>query len=141
MVVSFAVALYFQFVHTAIGLEPLDPALQLVIGVAVTTAGWVAVTLVTPPADDETLRAFHGLIKPMGNGWAGAGLGLEPDPAEGSPSAAFLAWFLGCMVVYGAVFGTGYALYGRGPLAAACLGVATVAGLALMKTLPRVGLR
>jgi Na+/proline symporter len=141
MVISFAVAIYFQFVHTAIGLEALDPALQLVVGVVVTTIGWLAVTMLTPPADTETLRSFHGLIKPMGNGWTGAGLGLEADPSEGSPAAAFLAWFLGCMVVYGAVFGTGYALYGRAMLAAACLGVAAVAAFGLLKTLPRVGLR
>jgi SSS family solute:Na+ symporter len=141
MVVSFLVALYFQFVHPALGLAPLDPALQLVVGVAVTTAGWLVVTFATPPADEETLRSFHALIRPMGRGWAGAGLGLEPDPADDSPTAAFLAWFLGCAAVYGAVLGSGYALYGRAVPAAVCLGVAVVAAVGLMRTLPRVGLR
>jgi Na+/proline symporter len=141
MVVSFLVALYFTFAHEALGMAPMDPALQLVVGVVVTTAGWVAVTFLTPPADEETLRACHDLIQPMGSGWAGAGLGLESDASEDSPAAAFLAWFLGCTVVYGAVLGTGYALYGRALLATACLGAAAVAALALMKTLPRVGLR
>jgi len=139
MILSFGVALYFQLMHEAIGFAPLDPALQLVVGVMVTTVGWIAVTLLTPPADEDTLRAFHGLIRPMGKGWDGAGLGLESDASEDSLTAALLAWFLGCMAIYGAIFGTGYALYGRIPLAAVCLGVSGVAALALLKTLPRVG--
>jgi Na+/proline symporter len=141
MIVSFLVAVYFQFVHAALGLPPLDPSLQLVVGVLVTTVGWVTVTLLTPPADEETLRSFHALIQPMGPGWEGAGLGLTTDAADDSLTAAFLAWFLGCTVVYGAVLGTGYALYGRVGLASACLGAAAVAAFGLMRTLPRVGLR
>jgi hypothetical protein len=100
----------------------------------------VTVTLLTPPADDDTLRSFHGLIKPMGPGWRGAGLGLVPDEGDDSPSAAFLAWFLGCTVVYGAVLGTGYLLYGRGALATVCLGAAVAASAVLLKTVRRIGL-
>jgi len=77
----------------------------------------------------------------MGTGWAGAGLGLsEEDRSAESPAAAFLAWFLGVTVVYGAVLGTGYLLYGRTVFAAVCLGAAAIASVALLKTLPRVGL-
>jgi hypothetical protein len=141
MVLSFLVALYFQFVHGALGLTPFDPALQLVVGVGVTTVGWLAVTLVTPPADEETLRAFHRSIRPMGRGWEGAGLGLVSDPSDDSPTAAFLCWFLGVAVVYGAVLGTGYALYGRLVPAVVCLGTAALSAGGLMRTLPRVGLR
>jgi len=141
MIISFLVALYFQFGHEAMGFEAVDPALQLVLGVIVTTAGWVTVTYLTPPADAETLRSFHKLIRPMGSGWRGAGLELDEADLDDSPAAAFLAWFLGCTVVYGAILGTGYALYGRALLAAVCLGAAAVASAALLKTLPRVGLR
>ena len=107
----------------------------------ITTVGWVAVTFITPPDEPETLRSFHELIRPMGSGWKGAGLGLDSDDLDDSPAAAFLAWFFGVTVVYGAVLGTGYALYGRVALAAVCLGAAALASLALLKTLPRVGLR
>jgi solute:Na+ symporter, SSS family len=141
MVVSFVVALYFQFGHAALGFAPVDPAVQLVIGVMVTTAGWVTVTFLTPPADEDTLRSFHALIRPMGKGWRGAGLDLPEDDLDDSPAAAFLAWFLGVTVVYGAILGSGYALYGRGMLAAVCLGTAILASVALLRTLPRVGLR
>ena len=151
MVVSFAVAVYFG---GRISLEPigiplgvswavpdLHPSLQLAVGVAVTTVGWIVVTFLTRPAAPETLRRFHDAIQPMGPGWAGAGLGLVRDEDGDSPAAAFLAWFLGVTVVYGALFGIGYTLYGRTPLALLCLGTSAVAGVFLMRTLPRVGLR
>ena len=140
MVISFLVAVYFQFVHEAVGLTRWDASLELVAGVVITTIGWLTVTFLTPPTDAETLRRFHELIQPLGPGWRGAGLETPPDP-EDSPSAAFLAWFLGCVVVYGALFGTGYALYGRGGLAALCLAAAATAAIGLMRVFPRVGLR
>ncbi len=141
MVISFLVALYFQFGHEALGFNEIDPSLQLVLGVLITTAGWITVTFLTPPTEYETLKSFHRLIRPMGNGWAGAGLGLtEEDRSAENASAAFLAWFLGVTVVYGAVLGTGYLLYGQAILAGVCLGAAAISSLALLKTLPRVGL-
>src|SRR2546423_9851352 len=42
MVISFVVAVYFQFVHTAPRLATLAPPLQLVVACALTAAGWVA---------------------------------------------------------------------------------------------------
>jgi hypothetical protein len=54
-------------------------------------------------------------------------------------TAAFLCWFLGCVVIYAALFGTGYVLYGKGPLGIACLVVAGAAAWGLFRTLPRVG--
>lgn len=141
MILSFLVAVYFQFVHEALGFVAIDPSLQLVFGVVVTSIGWLTVTFMTAPAADETLRSFHRLIQPMGPGWRGAGLDLESDLEGESPTAAFLAWFLACVVVYGTLFGTGYALYGRGALATACLVVAGAAALGVLRALPKVGLR
>ena len=151
MVVSFAVALYFA---GGLDLGPLgvpfaiqwqtpgwSASLELVVGVAVTTVGWLSVTFLTRPTDAATLRRFHELIQPLGPGWRGAGLEAPSDPRSGSLSAAFLAWFLGCVVVYGALFGTGYALYGRAGLAALCFAAAAAAALGLMRVFPRVGLR
>ena len=141
MIVSFLVAVYFQFVHGALGLGAIDPSMQLVIGVLVTSVGWIAVTFMTPPADADTLRSFHRRIQPMGSGWRGAGLGLEPDPGADSPSAALLAWFLGCLVVYSALFGTGYALYGQIGVALACFAVTAVSAAGVLRSLGRIELR
>jgi solute:Na+ symporter, SSS family len=141
MLISFSVAVYFQFVHEAIGLTRWDASLELVTGVAITTTGWLTVTLLTRSTDAATLRRFHERIQPLGPGWRGAGLVTVGDHRSETLSAAFLAWFLGCVVVYGALFGTGYVLYGRAGLASLCLGVAAAAAVGLMRVLPRVGLR
>jgi Na+/proline symporter len=141
MLISFFVAIYFQFGHEALGFQPVDPSLQLVLGVLVTTAGWIAVTFLTAPAALETLQSFHDAIRPMGPGWEGAGIDVGSADAGESPAAAFLAWFLGCVVVYGALFGTGNALYGNIGLAGACLGSAGAAAWWLLRLLPKVGLR
>ena len=142
MIISFLIAVYFEFVHTnMLGLEALEPSFQLVFGVLLTSIGWVTVTLLTPPASPETLKSFHQLIRPMGGGWRGAGLGLEPDPDGSSPTAAFLAWFLGCIAIYGALFGTGYALYGRSTLSILCITTAALAILWLFRLLPKIELR
>jgi Na+/proline symporter len=141
MVLSFLVAVYFQFVHGMFGLARWDASLELVVGVAITTVGWLMVTFMTRPADAETLRRFHQLIQPLGPGWRGAGLERDMDKGADSLSAAFLAWFLGCVVIYGALFGTGYALYGRAALATLCLAAASAAALGLLRVFPRVGLR
>jgi len=142
MIISFLIAVYFEFIHTnTLGLEALEPSFQLVFGVLLTSIGWVTVTLLTPPASPETLISFHQLIRPMGGGWRGAGLGLEPDPNGSSPTAAFLAWFLGCIAIYGALFGTGYALYGRHTLSLLCITTAALAILWLFRLLPKIELR
>ena len=142
MIISFLIAVYFEFIHTnTLGLEALEPSFQLVFGVLLTSIGWVTVTLLTPPASPETLKSFHQLIRPMGGGWRGAGLGLEPDPNGSSPTAAFLAWFLGCIAIYGALFGTGYALYGRHTLSLLCITTAALAILWLFRLLPKIELR
>ncbi|UCD25421.1 MAG: Na+:solute symporter [Gemmatimonadota bacterium] len=140
MVVSFLVAVYFQFVHTALGFEPLHPSLMLVAGVAITTTTWLVVTMVTPPTETATLQAFYDKIRPMGAGWRSA-VQARPDSADGSLGAALLCWFLGCVVVYGALFGTGYFIYGETAWGTACAILVVVAGFGLFNTLPKVGFK
>lgn len=142
MTISFLVAVYFAWVHGALGFEPVAAQIQLVTGVAVTTAGWLGVTFATSPEDGATLQRFYDKIRPLGKGWrrvvdAGGGLADGDEDAKSSVTAAFLAWFLGCVLVYGALFGTGYLLYGQPVAAALALGVSVGAGAWLFRVLPR----
>jgi Na+/proline symporter len=137
MVISFAVAIYFQFFHTWLGFKAWDPSMTLVIGVAITTVGWLTVTYMTAPADEETLRAFHAKIRPIGSGWR-AVVGEEGLERADSVSAPLLAWFLGCVLVYGALFGTGMLLYGRIGAGSLALMVAAVAAVGMFRLLPRI---
>ena len=149
MVISFVVAVYFGFFHTRLGFARWDPSAELVVGVAVTTVGWLVVTFLTSPVDTETLRDFHAKIRPLGKGWDavvprtdGAGPDRTGESASGSGgelAAGLLSWFLGCVMVYAALFGTGFLLYGN--VAGGLIGVivAAVAGWGVLKLLPRVG--
>ncbi|MFM7091665.1 MAG: sodium:solute symporter family protein, partial [Bacteroidota bacterium] len=54
MVVSFMLALYFE-----LGMEnPLPEHIKLILGVGITTASWITVTLITAPSSQETLLRF-----------------------------------------------------------------------------------
>ncbi len=139
MTISFVVALYFAFVHGRLGLDPLTGWQQLVVGVAATTLGWLAVTYVTPPVDRRTLQRFYDKIRPLGRGWRRVVDTSAAEPDDGSVTAAFLAWFLGCVLVYGALFGTGYVLYGQPLAATLSLAVSAGAGAWLFRLLPRLG--
>jgi Na+/proline symporter len=116
MVTSFLLAAYFFFAARA-GDAPAAHV-SLIITVAVTTVVWVAVSLLTPPADRARLIAFYRLVRPAGPGWAAiraeAGVGPSPD----SLAQSLLGWVLGCVFVYAALFGAGSYLYGHLPQAA-----------------------
>ena len=69
MVISFIIAFYLEIVHVKLGYEPLPGHIGLIVGVSITSVCWLIVTLLTRPADDETLRGFYRLVRPGGPGW------------------------------------------------------------------------
>jgi SSS family solute:Na+ symporter len=106
--------------------------------VLLTTVVWVAVTLMTPATDRETLVRFYRRVRPAGRGW---------DPIRTSTDAVLVSddlWLAlvgsvsACAVVYGALFGTGHLLLGHTTAAAVSLGVCTVAGLTTWFAIQRV---
>ncbi len=140
MVISFVVAVYFQFAHQRLGFEAMHPSLALVSGVAITTTGWLLVTLFTRPANRETLQSFYDKIRPFPGGWRAA-VSVDAYDRDDSLPAAFLSWFLGMAVVYSALFGTGFLLYGRSIPGLVCVTIVVIAAAGLLKVAPRVGVR
>src|SRR5699024_2223192 len=69
MVISFVVAIYFQFIHVYTGLPELNGWMEIIIGVILTTIGWVAVTYMVRPTSQETLMNFYEIARPGGLGW------------------------------------------------------------------------
>jgi Na+/proline symporter len=133
MVVSFVVAVTFQLVDT--GLESWQ---QLVIGVGITTASWLAAALLTRPADAETLKAFCRKTNPGGAGWKHiyAAIDAEGGTVQGDVvnlPRGILCMVLGCAMVYSALFATGLWLYGETVLAVILSAVAAVSALVLFK--------
>ncbi len=120
MVVSFFVAVYFQFIHTAAGFPAVPSGLQLVIGVGITTLAWVGVTFLTTPSDSQTLFRFYDIVRPGGPGWRRvteearhAGVQLAGVGQAWEVPLELLCMLFGTFMVYGALSSTGYLLYGN----------------------------
>ena len=116
MVVSFMLALYFE-----LGMEnPLPEHIKLLAGVGITTLAWVTVTFLTAPSSQETMLRFFKLIQPSPTGWKpviekGIASG-ELDTNEIIPGKLpnqILGMFLGCILVYSALFSIGFIIYGN----------------------------
>jgi SSS family solute:Na+ symporter len=133
MVVSFVVALVFQFVET--GLETWQ---QLICGVGITTVSWITATLLTQPADEETLKSFCKKTNPGGPGWKRVYRAIESegDPVEGDAvnlPRGILCMVLGCALVYSALFATGFWLYGQTMPAMILTSVSLVSAVTLFR--------
>ncbi len=141
MVVSFLVAVYLEIIHVKLGYEMLPVHVNLVIGVSITTACWLMVTLLTKPTDDESLRKFYRLVRPGGKGWDKviAKAQRDGDPIfetakPGDLPLGILCTIAGCFAVLSTVFAVGFYLYGQSLQANICTVVAVVAGIFLVKS-------
>jgi len=120
MLISFIIALFLEFIYPLLGLPELASHWQLILGVALTTIGWLTVTFMTNPTDEKTLLSFYKLVKPDRRGWEpvierGMKLGsLNPtDITSGKLPIQILSMLIGCLGVYATLFATGYFIYGK----------------------------
>jgi Na+/proline symporter len=106
---------------------------------ALTTVVWVGVTFLTSPEPQSVLVDFYRRVRPQITGWRGvAALAPEITPSN-DLAANLVAWVLGCLMVYGALFGVGKVLLGAtGSGVGLLLGAVLCAGL-LARDLSRRG--
>jgi Na+/proline symporter len=131
MVVSFLIAVWSEFYAP----EAMPTWQKLVLGVAITTVAWLAVTWLTPPDNPTKLRSFCRLVHPGGPGWRrvtasmdvaeSAQEGVAPTPSPAPILAGIRCMLVGCLAIYAALFATGCWLYGwylpAATLSAVCL--------------------
>ena len=122
MAVSFAVAVFLQLVYPHLGGPALKPWQQLIAVMGVTTAAWVAVTLLTKPTEAAKRAAFQNKIRAN-----------RHDIAWG-----LLAMTVACACVYSLMFASGYWIYGKVALASAMTALAAVTGVALFPILKQL---
>jgi len=141
MVISFVVAVYFQFFHVYTGLPELSGWEEIIIGVVLTTIGWVSVTYLIRPTSQKTLLHFYEVARPGGPGWqkvldiaekAGKEVNVYKDEAWRVPQGIY-CMVLGSVAIYAALFATGYWIYGNWILAAFITVVGLVASVLLYK--------
>ncbi len=135
MVISFVVACYFEFFATG-----LETHIKLISGVAITSAGWILVTFLTQPTAQATLLRFYRLIKPHPAGWQpviqkGIHTGdiHAGEVVAGKLPLEIVCMVTGCFLVYGALFGLGFFLYGETTKAFIGFAIATLSGFILIR--------
>ncbi len=140
MVVSFIIAVFFQFV----GGHGLETWQRLIIGVGLTTLAWVVSTLVTRPTSEEVLRSFYRKIQPGGPGWRAVieRARLQGDVVEdGTPTRlpeGLAAAALGTAAIYSTLFATGFLIYGMWAKAILCAVIASAGIIGLVVLWPRL---
>lgn len=140
MVVSFLVAIYFEFVHQG----QIPDHAKLVYGVGITTACWFGVTFLTRPTAKETLIRFYRLVRPHSPGWDAVIQYAKKaeELAAPIPTSSFMlelsCMFAGCFMVYGLLFSTGYLLYGQLAMAAVSLLVVVISGWVIYRNWPKI---
>ena len=134
MIISFAVAVFFQWGSAACGLEAwltsgwrcewlTLSAWKLLLGVVVTTAGWLTVTFLTPREPEALLNAFQERVR--------------ADASE--VPRGLLCMACACLAIWSCLFGCGYLIYGIGGVAggigkgAVLLVISAVGTFGLMK--------
>jgi len=120
MIVSFLLAIYLDLVHERLGFEEIAEHVKLLTSVGLTTIAWVAVTFMTRPTEQGVLVSFYKKIKPAARGWqpvidkAISDNNLTAKEVNtGKLPLQILGMVAGCFLVYGALFGTGYFIYGN----------------------------
>lgn len=143
MVISFAVASFFQFAYPYTGLPDLEPWMKLCWGVGITTAGWFVVTFLTKPTETRVLQAFYKHIRPDSLGWKPVihSMAAEDRPARVAPAGSTIsngvvAMFLATFMVYAILFGTGYLIYGIYLHFILALGIAVLCATGLWRIWP-----
>ncbi len=111
MVISFIVAITLRTpaVKEALNLKSWQ---ELLLGVIITTVGWLIVTFLTRPTHKDKLLSFYQKVQPDSYGW-------KPIAKEtgivhtGEITTGLKAMFVTIFLIYGTLFGTGYLLFGQ----------------------------
>ena len=135
MAVAAVVSLYLQLGLKWDSDRPRDFAYIMIVTVTLTTIAWLGVTWMTPPEPAGTLHAFYRRVRPHGRGWARIAAEAGLPPALGSLGRELLNALLGCVLVYGALFGVGEILLGSAAVGIGLLVVAALAAVAIARNL------
>jgi Na+/proline symporter len=143
MIAAASCSLFLQFALKLDSKEPRDFAYSMLITVAFTTIVWLVVTMLTRPESNETLVKFCRVVRPEGPGWKRIRreAGLPLDEPGGGLAPQFANWVLGCILIYGSLFGLGYLILGPVMKGLLFIAVAIVAAVIISRNLERTGWR
>ena len=126
-------------------MSPLRTSKMFMPRVGITTICWIGVTFMTSPSDHGKLTSFIELVNPGGPGWRAVeeeahkrGESIRTQGGKWDVPTGILCMVFGCLTVYGALFSTGYFLYGNLPAAIGLGAVALVSAFLLLKAWRRL---
>lgn len=136
MAISFVVAIFFEVINPNLGLIDIpenQAYLKLVYSVSITTVGWLLVTFLTQPEKDEILLKFYRKVHPAAFGWKKV---LDRYPEEkqdmGQLPKEIGLMLIGSIMIYAALFATGFWIYGESLNGIIATVVALVCGAVVM---------
>ncbi len=139
MIFAAAVSLYLQFGTSLNGDDPRDFAWIMIYTTAATTAGWLIVTFLTPPENEEVLKAFYRKTHPSVFGWGPIARQLPEYQRGGAGSHDLFCWLAGCILIYGCLFGVGKILLGSLAEGIGMLVIGLAAGAYIYRDLTKRG--
>lgn len=118
MIISFVVALLFEVKHPLFDFTEVQSWIKLILGVGITTAGWLIVAFITRPTSMEVLVQFVNKTNPGGPGWKHvikkaktAGWQIHEPVGKWKVPVGILCMVTGTVGIYTFLLGTGMILY------------------------------
>src|ERR1044072_2197740 len=139
MIAAAIVSIYLQVVLKWNSDDPKQFAYLMLVTVGATTVVWVVTTFLTSPEPTETLVTFYNRVRPEGPGWTqiASQAGLSEAHAQGRLYLQFVNWILGCVLIYGSLFGIGKLIFKEWIAGTLLLLVAIIAGTLITRNLSR----
>jgi Na+/proline symporter len=138
MAISFVVAIFFSVINPKVNwiiIPENQEYLKLIYSVTITTIGWLLVTFLTAPEKDEVLLSFYRKVTPAAFGWKKV---LDRYPNErqviGQLPKEIGLMMIGSVMIYAALFSTGFFIYGNMMAGFISAVVALAGGLIILKS-------
>ena len=136
MSMSLIATFVIQYMRKHYGFEWSD-AYCILLTVEVCTVTWLAVTLLTPAADNETLCRFYRRVRPIGGFWRPISDQCTDVAAPVSLARTIAMWLLGTAALFAVMFATGKLVLGETVVALAVAMVALAFGAGIWAVRPR----
>ena len=105
----------------------------------ITTVVWVLATFVTRPDSEETLIGFYRRVHPTVYGWKRIAKLVPELPEVRDVAGNTFDWLMGCVMVYGCLFGIGKIVFQQWAWGIALLIISATAGYLIFWDLSRRG--
>ncbi|MEY2414494.1 MAG: solute:Na+ symporter, family [Acidobacteriaceae bacterium] len=105
----------------------------------ITTLVWLIATFVTSPESEQTLVAFYKRVHPTVYGWKRIAKIVPELPEVRDVSGNAFDWLMGCVMVYGCLFGIGKIVFQQWAWGIALLIISAIAGYLIFWDLSRRG--